>query len=322
MGAILEKAALLFPLWVLAGVALSWIFPASLLWFKGPWITYSLGFTMLGMGISLKMEDFTRVFQAPKPILIGVISQYTIMPLTGWALATFFQLPLPLAIGIIVVSCCPGGVASNVITFLARGDLALSVTMTAISTALSVVMTPTLTLLLVGNSVGANALGLFLDTVQVVILPVILGILLNRYAPKFSGAVKLVSPLVAVILIALIVASILGAGKESVIRSGIYLVFCVFLLHLSGYFLGYWVALFGTGSYIIARTVSIEVGMQNSGLGVVLARNNFSDPLVAIPAAISSLMHSLIGSVLAGFWRKSVPCTVLRENSELQNDLP
>ncbi|TGL47596.1 bile acid:sodium symporter family protein [Leptospira wolffii] len=307
MGKILEKAALFFPFWVLLAVALSWVFPGALAWFKGPWITYSLGLTMLGMGISLKPEDFTRVFQAPKPILIGVIGQYTIMPLTGWALATFFRLPEPLAIGIIVVSCCPGGVASNVISFLARGDLALSVTMTAISTVLSVVLTPTLTLFLAGNSVGANALGLFLDTVQVVILPVILGILLNRYAPKFSEGIQKVSPLVAVILIALIVASILGAGKESVIRSGPYLVFCVFLLHLSGYFFGYWVAFFGTRSFTVARTVSIEVGMQNSGLGAVLSRNNFSDPLVAIPSAISSLMHSLIGSVLAGFWRKSVP---------------
>lgn len=262
---------------------------------------------MLGMGISLRTEDFTRVFQAPKPILVGVVGQYTIMPLTGWMLANFFQLPGPLAVGIIVVSCCPGGVASNVVSFLARGDLALSVTMTAISTVLSVVMTPTLTLILAGNSVGGNALGLFLDTIQVVILPVMIGILLNRYTPEFSKKVQMVSPFVAVILIALIVSSILGTGKESVIRSGPYLVFCIFLLHFSGYFFGYWLAFWATGSLVAARTVSIEVGMQNSGLGAVLSRNNFADPLVAIPSAISSLMHSLIGSVLAGFWRNSDP---------------
>ncbi|TGK01880.1 bile acid:sodium symporter family protein [Leptospira langatensis] len=321
MARVLEKAALLFPLWVIIGVTITWIFPTALVWFKGPWITYSLGLTMLGMGISLRTEDFTRVFQAPKPILIGVIGQYTIMPLTGWVLGNFFQLPTPLAIGIIVVSCCPGGVASNVISFLARGDLALSVTMTAISTVLSVVMTPLLTLFLAGNSVGANALGLFLDTIQVVILPVILGILLNRYTPRFAEKVKIISPLVAVLLITLIVASIIGSGKEAVIRSGLHLIFCVFLLHISGYFFGYWVAFLGTRSFIVARTVSIEVGMQNSGLGAVLARNNFSDPLVAIPAAISSLVHSLIGSVLAGIWRRSIPGG-FEEKTQLQSDLP
>ncbi|TGN00110.1 bile acid:sodium symporter family protein [Leptospira dzoumogneensis] len=321
MASLFEKAALLFPLWVICGVTLSWFFPSILHGFKGPWITYSLGLTMLGMGISLRTEDFTRVFKAPKPILIGVIGQYTIMPLTGWFLGNFFQLSSPLAVGIIVVSCCPGGVASNVVSFLARGDLALSVTMTAISTVLSVIMTPLLTLFLVGNSVGANASGLFFDTVQVVILPVILGILLNRYTPKFAEKVKIVSPLIAVILITLIVASIIGSGKEAVISSGLHLISSVFLLHISGYFFGYWAAYFGTKSFVVARTVSIEVGMQNSGLGAVLSRNNFSDPLVAIPAAISSFVHSLIGSVLAGIWRRSIPQEE-GEKSLISADLP
>ncbi|EPG72732.1 sodium Bile acid symporter family protein [Leptospira fainei serovar Hurstbridge str. BUT 6] len=321
MARFFERASLLFPFWVIAGVSISWIYPTWIAWFDGPWITYSLGLTMLGMGITLVPEDFKRVFQTPKAVLVGVVGQYTIMPLAGWGIGILLELPSPLSTGLIVVACCPGGVASNVISFLARGDLALSVTMTAISTVLSVILTPTLTLLLVGNRVGANPFGLFLNTFEVVIVPVTLGILLNRYTPRFADRVKVVSPFIAVILISLIVSSILGAGKSAVVKSGMLLLSAVFLLHASGYFFGYWFAKLITRSLIVSRTVSIEVGMQNSGLGVVLSKNNFTDPLVAIPAALSSFIHSVIGSVLAAIWRKYPPVGK-EEISKFPNDLP
>ncbi|MBM9500666.1 bile acid:sodium symporter family protein [Leptospira sp. 201903071] len=302
-----EVGTLLFPVWVLTGSTLSFFYPHWFTWFTGPWITYGLGATMLGMGITLLPQDFKDVFKTPIPVFAGVILQYTVMPLSGWGIGILLDLPLPLATGLVVVSCCPGGVASNVITYLAKGDLALSVSMTATSTVLSVFMTPLLTLFLIGQGVKTSAGGLFFDTFQVVIFPVALGVFLNSYLPKISKKIQVVSPLVAVILITMIVSSILGSGREKILQSAGILILGVVSLHVSGFFFGYlfsWILIKNRKS---ARTISIEVGMQNSGLGVVLSRNNFSDPLVAIPAAISSLVHSLIGSILAAYWRRSNP---------------
>ncbi|MBM9576140.1 bile acid:sodium symporter family protein [Leptospira sp. 201903070] len=302
-----EIGTLLFPVWVLTGSILSFFYPEWFTWFTGPWITYGLGATMLGMGITLLPQDFKDVFKTPIPVLAGVILQYTVMPLSGWGIGILLDLPSPLATGLIVVSCCPGGVASNVITYLAKGDLALSVSMTASSTILSVFMTPMLTLLLIGQGVKASAGGLFFDTFQVVILPVALGVILNSYLPKISNKIQIVSPLFAVFLITMIVSSILGSGREKILQSAGFLILGVVGLHVSGFFFGYLFSRILIKNRKSARTISIEVGMQNSGLGVVLSRNNFSDPLVAIPAAISSLVHSLIGSLLAAFWRRSDP---------------
>ncbi|PJZ28445.1 bile acid:sodium symporter family protein [Leptospira kmetyi] len=300
-----EIGTLLFPVWVLTGSILSFFFPHWFTWFKGPWITYGLGFTMLGMGITLLPQDFKDVFKTPIPVFAGVVLQYTVMPISGWAIGVLLDLPVPFATGLIVVSCCPGGVASNVITYLAKGDLALSVSMTASSTILSVFMTPLLTLFLIGKGVEASASGLFFDTFQVVILPVALGVLLNFYLPDVSQKIQIVSPLIAVLLITMIVSSILGASRDKILQSAGILIVAVVSLHTSGFFFGYLLSWLLIKKQKTARTISIEVGMQNSGLGVVLSRNNFPDPLVAVPAAISSLVHSLIGSLLAAFWRRS-----------------
>lgn len=260
---------------------------------------------MLGMGITLLPQDFKDVLKTPIPVFAGVVLQYSVMPISGWAIGVLLDLPAPFATGLIVVSCCPGGVASNVITYLAKGDLALSVSMTATSTVLSVFMTPLLTLFLIGKGVEASAGGLFFDTFQVVILPVALGVLLNFYLPEISKKIQTVSPLVAVLLITMIVSSILGASRDKILQSAGILIIAVVSLHASGFFFGYLLSWLLIKKQKTARTISIEVGMQNSGLGVVLSRNNFPDPLVAVPAAISSLVHSLIGSLLAAFWRRS-----------------
>lgn len=262
---------------------------------------------MLGMGITLLPQDFQEIFKTPIPVFVGVVLQYTVMPISGWGIGVLLDLPAPLATGLIVVSCCPGGVASNVITYLAKGDLALSVSMTAASTVLSVFMTPILTLLLIGKGVETSVSGLFLDTFQIVILPVTLGVWLNFYLPEISKRIQTVSPFVAVLLITMIVSSILGAGRDKIIQSVGILIVAVVGLHTSGFFFGYLISWLFIRKRKTSRTISIEVGMQNSGLGVVLSRNNFPDPLVAIPAAISSLVHSLIGSLLAAFWRKRTP---------------
>ncbi len=271
----LERLTNAFPWWVLGAAIISFIYPPFFTWFKGPWITIGLGIIMLGMGLTLTVEDFVRVLKFPKWILGGVVLQFTIMPLLGWSIGLFFKLPTELAVGLVLVACCPGGTASNVVTYLARANVCLSVTMTAISTMLAIVLTPFLTYFLVGNRVDVNAWGLLLSTFQVVILPVTLGVLANRFLPKLTQKVLPASPLVAVIFITLIVASVVGAGKEQIIEAGASLMLSVAMLHVLGFFLGYFISVFLFKKEEIARTISIEVGMQNSGLGVVLARANF-----------------------------------------------
>jgi BASS family bile acid:Na+ symporter len=302
---IVKYATFAFPLWALAASVLALYEPALFTWFGGLLITLSLGAIMLSMGLTLQVDDFKRVAKRPRLIALGVTLQYVVMPLLGWTIAAMMGLPTPLAVGLILVSCCPGGVASNVISYLALADVPLSVSLTAVSTCLSALMTPVLTTILASSRVDVPAAGLLMDTVQVVIGPIILGLLLRRYAHRVTAAILPVAPLGAVILITLIVASIIGANSNDILQSGFQLITSVLLLHVSGFLLGYGLAWLLRSGIISARTISIEVGMQNSGLGVVLATQNFADPLVAVPSAISSLFHSLIGSVLAGIWRAS-----------------
>jgi bile acid:Na+ symporter, BASS family len=292
-----------FPLWVLLASLLALVRPELFTWFSGPLITFGLAVIMLGMGLTLDPEDFRRIGRHGRVIAAGVTLQYTVMPALGWTLAWLFDLPPPLAVGLILVASCPGGTASNVITFLARADVPLSVTMTAVSTLLAALVTPALTLLLASSRVDVPAAGLLWSTVQVVIGPVLIGLALKRGAPALTRRLLPVAPLAAVAMITLIVASIIGAGRQEILAAGPPLLGAVFCLHACGFVAGYWLARLLAGRGLAARTIAIEVGMQNSGLGVVLARQNFASPLVAIPSAISSLFHSLIGSALAGYWR-------------------
>lgn len=294
----------LFPLWLLVASGLALIHPPLFTWFKGPLITAGLGFIMLGMGLTLEVEDFRRVVRQPGRVGLGVFLQFLVMPSLGWGLAHLFKLPPPLAVGLILVACCPGGTASNVITYIAKGDVPLSVTMTTCSTLLAVIVTPLLTKVLAGAFIRVDAWGLFFSTLQVVVLPVALGLAANRYFPNAVRRILPAAPFVAVIFIVLIVSSIVGAGKAHILSAGLRLIGAVFCLHLFGFLFGYLLARLRSHDELTARTISIEVGMQNSGLGVVLARKNFVDPLTAIPSAISSVFHSIIGSALAAVWRK------------------
>lgn len=292
-----------FPVWVLAGGVAALFVPAWFTWFGGPWIVWGLAVVMLGMGLTLTLEDFRRVFTMPRPVLLGFVAQYTIMPLMGWSVAKLLQLDTPLAVGLILVACCPGGTASNVVTFLAKADVALSVVMTMCSTFAAVIMTPLLTQAFAGALVQVDAWGLFESTAKVVLVPVLLGVLLNRAAPRAVACVLPVAPLVSVLGVTLIVASIIGQNGAAIRTSAGSLLLAVFLLHAGGFALGYAAARVLGYPARTARTVSIEVGMQNSGLGVVLARRHFADPLTAVPCAISSVFHSVIGSALAAWWR-------------------
>lgn len=292
-----------FPFWVLGGGVAALFVPAWFTWFSGPWIVWGLALVMLGMGLTLTIDDFRRVFTMPRPVVLGFAAQYTIMPLLGWGIARMLHLETPFAVGLILVSCCPGGTASNVVTFLAKADVALSVVMTMCSTFAAVFMTPLLTQWLAGTMVRVDGWGLFASTAKVVLAPVLLGVALNRVAPRAVGRLLPAAPLMSVLGVTLIVASIIGQSGEAIRASAGVLLLAVLLLHVGGFALGYLSArVFGYPPRV-ARTVSIEVGMQNSGLGVVLARRHFIDPLTAVPCAISSVFHSVIGSALAGWWR-------------------
>ena len=299
-----------FPFWVLVASALALYHPPFFTWFSGSFITVGLGIIMLCMGMTLSINDFKRIVQHWRLVLPGVTLQYTLMPTLGWLIGYLYELPTEYAVGLVLVSSCPGGTASNVISFLAKADVALSVTITAFSTILAVAMTPALTALLAGSRIDVNATGLLLSTVQVVILPVVIGIALNKYLTTITHKMLSVAPFVAVITIVLIVASIIGAGMEQFMTAGFRLLLAVFTLHVGGFSAGYVAGRFMFHKEITARTIAIEVGMQNSGLGVVLARQNFISPLVAIPCAISAVFHSLIGSLLAAFWRQSTDLKV------------
>ncbi|MDO8542618.1 MAG: bile acid:sodium symporter family protein [Opitutaceae bacterium] len=292
-----------FPLWVVALSGIALYQPNWFTWFSGPWIVWGLAVIMLGMGLTLTVDDFRGVTRLPKAVALGFFAQFTIMPLLGWSMGRLFALETPFAVGLILVACCPGGTASNVVTYLARGNVCLSVVMTMCSTIAAVVMTPLLTSWLAGTLVKVDAWGLFISTFQVVVLPVVLGVAANRIAPRIVQRTQLALPLLSVIVIAMICASIIGGSADAVRGAAGRLLGAVFGLHAGGFAIGYIAARILRWDVIVSRTISIEVGMQNSGLGVVLARRHFADPLTAVPCAISSVFHSVIGSVLAGWWR-------------------
>jgi len=304
MNRALALATNLFPIWVLLGGALALVHPGWFTWFSGDFITWGLAVIMLGMGITLSVDDFKRVLQMPRAVAIGFAAHYAIMPFLGWSIAHLLRLETPLAVGLILVSCCPCGTASNVVNYIARSNVALSVLMTMCSTLGAIVMTPLLTKWLAGHYVPVPAWGLFLSTLKIVLAPVVIGVLLNRYTPRFVKFVLPVSPLVSVLTITLICASIIGDSADAFKRSGGELILAVFLLHSGGFLLGYFASRLLRCDELTSRTISVEVGMQNSGLGAALAKAHFAAmPLTALPCAISATFHSVIGSMLAGLWR-------------------
>ena len=300
----LERLANAFPLWVAAACGLALVEPRLFAWFHDRLIVVGLGLIMLGMGMTLTLADFARVASRPVAVVAGFVAQFTIMPAAAWAIARAFDLPTPFAVGLILVGCCPGGTASNVVTYIARADVALSVTMTTCSTLAAVALTPLLTQVYAGTLVEVDTLGLLVSTLQVVVLPVAAGVLLNRFAPAVVERVLPVAPLASVLVIALVCGSIIGQNATAVRESGPRLLAAIMLVHSIGFALGYGFARACGLPVVAARTISIETGMQNSGLGVVLARKHFAaEPLTAVPGAISALVHSVLGSLLAAWWR-------------------
>lgn len=299
--ALISKATNLFWLWTLLGVGWAWLIPEHFIWFA-PFISPGLGVIMLGMGLTLSFDDFRSVLKQPKAIGIGVVAQFLIMPTIGFAIAKVAGLSPGLSAGLVLVSCCPGGTASNVIAYLARANVALSVLMTMCSTLLAVVLTPTLAGWLAGEFVQVDVGQLLFKTLTVVLLPVLGGLLLNQFASRWVQPITRISPLVSVVVIVLIVGCIIALKKTEIIDAGLPLLFAILSLHVAGFGFGYGFAFLGGFDEDYRRTVSIEVGMQNSGLGAELA-SALGDPLAPVPSAISAFFHCLLGSMLAGIWR-------------------
>ncbi len=304
----LQMFARAFPLWVTLGATVAFVRPEAFSWFiRGGFVAPGLAVIMLAMGLTLDPEDFRLVAKRPGAVLLGVFLQFSLMPLIGFSLGKLLSLSEPLAAGLVLVCCCPGGTASNVISFLAKADVALSVTLTAVSTLLAAFLTPTLTALLVGSRISVDVVSLYLTTLVVVVLPVTVGLVARRVVPNFVSHFSAALPSLAVIAIVLIVGGILAVQREAVLEAGPRLLGAVFLGHGLAFLLAFILAGVKTGFGTAARTVSIEVGMQNSGLGVVLARASFPDPLVAVTPAVSAVVHCLYGSVLATIWGRRVP---------------
>lgn len=302
-----EALSTAFPLWVALGCLLGLIKPSAFNWVQPKWTILGITLTMLGMGMTLTLDDLRGAFAMPKELLAGFVLQYSVMPLSGFLVSKVLRLPSYYAAGLILVACCPGGTASNIVTYIARGNVALSVLMTAASTLSAVVMTPFLTAKLAGQFVAVDAVGLLMSTLQVVLLPVLAGAFLNQY---FQGLVKFVSPLmppIAVATVALLCGNAIAQSASAILMSGKQVVLAASLLHTSGFFFGYLLSRMLGIDVSSSRTISIEVGMQNSVLGVVLAGQHFGNPLTAVPCAVSSVCHSIFGSALAGIWRNAQP---------------
>ena len=291
---------------VLAVALLALAFPSAFQQVRPTVINYLLGVVMFGMGLTLNLQDFKIVFSRPKDVVTGCLAQFTIMPLLAWTLARAFQLDEALALGVVLVGCCPGGTASNVITYLAKGDLALSVGMTGVSTLLAPFLTPLLTWALAGKSVDVNVASMFLSILWVVILPIVVGLLVKWMWPKFTEKTIDYLPAFSSIAIALIVAIIISANATKLLAGGLLIVIVVMLHNICGLSLGYAIGRLLRLSDSKKRAISIEVGMQNSGLASSLATIHFAAyPLATIPGAIFSVWHNISGAAVAYLYRKT-----------------
>ena len=292
-----------------AVVALLW--PGVFCNVKPTVINPLLGVIMFGMGLTLRWEDFRVVFTRPRDVIIGCMAQFTVMPLLAWTLARLFSLDEALTVGVVLVGCCPGGTASNVITYLAKGDLALSVGMTGVSTVLAPVMTPLLVWLLAGKTVDVNVMGMLLSILWVVILPIVAGIILKRLFPRLTSAATAYLPALSSIVIAIIVLIVIAANAEKLLGSGMIIIAVVMLHNVCGLSIGYGIGRLLRMSPTKRKAVSIEVGMQNSGLASSLATLHFAAyPMATIPGAVFSVWHNISGALVARwFARENGPTT-------------
>lgn len=288
-----------FAIWVIVFAFIAAQFPETFKMFV-PWIPYLLGIVMLGMGLTLTFKDFGEVTRNPKAVIVGVVAQFVVMPSLAFILAKLFQLPPDLAIGVILVGACPGGTSSNVMTYLARGNTALSVACTTISTLLAPVLTPAVFYLFASQWLDINASAMFISVLQMVLLPIFIGLVIRTIFKQKIEQFSQTMPLISVIAIVLIVTAVVAVSKDRIIESGL-LIFGVIVLHNGlGYLIGYLVSRLLKLPMADSKAVAIEVGMQNSGLGAALAAVHFkANPLIAVPSAVFSFWHNISGPILA-----------------------
>lgn len=291
-----------FAIWVLVFAAFAFFLPAQFTWIA-PYISILLGVIMFGMGMTISAKDFKEVGRHPLKVVIGVLAQFIVMPLLAFTLAKGLRLEPEIAIGVILVGCCPGGTASNVMTFLAKGNTALSVAITSVSTLLAPILTPALIYLLASEWLEVSAAAMFMSVVKIVLVPIILGFIVQLFLKEQVQKSVEVLPLISVIAIVLIVAAVVSTSKDKIVESGL-LIFGVVILHNGlGYLIGFLTGKLFNLTYEDRKAMAIEVGMQNSGLGAALATAHFS-PLAAVPSAIFSFWHNISGPLLATYWAR------------------
>ena len=288
----------LYVIWLLGLSVVAFVEPRTMLWFDQRWIFWSLAVSMLGMGLSLAPDDFRAVARMPGCVALGFCLQYTIMPLGGWLIATV----------LVLVASCPGGMASNMIPYLARADVALSVVLTLCSTILAFIFTPMWTTLLVGEIVPVDAWGLCLSALQLTIAPVAVGVLLRWLLPKTADRLGACGPTIAMLAFVFVTAGIVAASAEAIATHFGRLMLAALGLHLLGFALGYAISKLLRFPEPVARTVSIEVGMQNGGMAAALARQHFAAmPLAAAAGVFSGVVQNVLGGLLATFWKHREP---------------
>ena len=285
---------------ILLSAILALFFPSYFSFLSPSIINPMLGVVMLGVGLTLNPSDFKTVFSRPKDVIAGCAAQFVVMPLLALLLTKAFSLPVEIVLGVVLVGCCPGGTASNVITYLSKGDLSLSVAMTTVSTLLAPFLTPFLTWALIGETVDVDVVSMFLSIFFVVILPVALGLTIQRFLPRFTKVVSTYLPSFSVLVIALIVIIVVSLNSAKLLSCGALVVLVVVLHNIMGLALGYAVAKLLRMSGAKSKAVSIEVGMQNSGLASSLALTSFAQyPLAAVPGAVFSVWHNISGAIVA-----------------------
>ncbi len=300
----IQRFTQLFPLWAILFSLFAWWQPQWLVAGK-PAIVPLLMLIMFGMGLSLSWDDFRRALKQPGVIGLGVVMQYSLMPLIAFLIGHLLQLPAEILAGLVLVGACPGGTASNVIAYLARANVALSVAITFASTLVAVIATPLLTWLYLGERIPVPVSGMLISLVQIVVIPVVAGCLLNTFLQRHLAPARELFPLISVAAIVLVIGIIVALNTTRISEAGLLVVAAVILHNGLGLLSGYGIARLLRLDKITARTLAIEVGMQNSGLGVALAIKHFT-PLAALPGALFSVWHNLSGSLLAALWRKQV----------------
>lgn len=308
-----------FALWVVLFAGIAMCVPEVFIWLKS-YITWMLGIIMFGMGMTMTLADFKGVLQSPKAVCIGVIAQFVLMPSLAYLLCQLFQLPAEIAVGVILVGCCPGGTASNVITYMAKGNIALSVACTSVATLLAPILTPSIFYLLASQWLKIDATSMFVSILQVVLFPIILGLITRALFKQKVEQYIQVLPLVSVLAIVAIVAAIIAGSQAAILQSGALILAVVILHNGLGYLLGFWASRCFKLAYADCKAVSIEVGMQNSGLGVALAAVHFAaSPITAVPSAIFSLWHNVSGPALATYWAaKTEKAAKLQDETSVQ----